>query len=69
LSENPENHSFYDKLKGYQNKLLQLGKSNRCVCLSRLYNKHNFDLSRLLENHSKNIDELIQQSFKRKTCL
>lgn len=61
-----ENEGFFDKLKIYQNKLLQLGKSNRCVCLSRIYNKHNFDLSRLLENNSKKIDELILQSFKRK---
>ncbi len=57
---------FCNKLKIYQNKLLQLGKSNRCVCLSRIYNKHNFDLARLLENNPKKIDELIEQSFKRK---
>ena len=63
---NDENDGFYDKLKAYQNKLLQLTKSNRCVCLSRIYNKHSFDLSRLVENHPKKIDELIQQSFKRK---
>ena len=66
MSESNKNDSFTNKLKGYQNKLLQLGKANRCVCLSRLYNKHNFDLARLLESHSKEIDELIQQSFKRK---
>ena len=66
MSENNKNDSFANKLKGYQNKLLRLSKANRCVCLSRLYNKHNFDLARLLENHSKKIDELIQQSFKRK---
>ncbi len=58
--------NFCNKLKIYQNKLLQLGDSNRCVCLRRIYNKHNFDLARLLENNSKKIDELIEQSFKRK---
>ncbi len=57
---------LYAKLNDYKDKLLRLGKSNRCICLSRIYNKHNFDLSRLLENHSKNIDDLIEQSFKRK---
>ena len=66
MSNNSQNDSFTDKLKIYQNKLLQLGKSNRCVCLSRIYNKHNFDLARLLENHPKKIDDLIEQSFKRK---
>jgi hypothetical protein len=63
---NDENDGFYDKLKIYQNKLLQLGKSNRCVCLSRIYNKHNFDLARLLEKHPKKINDLIEQSFKQK---
>ena len=63
---NNENNALHDKLTIYQNKLLQLGKSNRCVCLSRIYNKHNFDLARLLENHPKKIDDLIEQSFKRK---
>lgn len=57
---------FDEKLKNYQNKLLQLGKSNRCICLSRIYNKHNFDLSRILENHPKKIDELVEQAFKQK---
>lgn len=61
-----ENTTFYDKLKTYQNKLLQLGKSNRCVCLSRIYNKHNFDLSRIIKNHPKKINDLIEQSFKQK---
>jgi len=66
MSDNENSEAFYDKLKIYQNKLLQLGKSNRCVCLSRLYNKHNFDLSRIIENNPKKIPELIEQSFKRK---
>jgi very-short-patch-repair endonuclease len=66
LSNNIENQSLFNKLKTYQNKLLQIRKGNRCVCLSRIYNKHTFDLSRLLERHSKKIDELILQSFKRK---
>ena len=63
---NDTGDKFHDKLKLYQNKLLQLGKSNRCVCLGRIYNKHNFDLARLLENHQKSIDDLIEQSFKQK---
>lgn len=58
--------SFDEKLKNYQSKLLELRKSNRCVCLSRIYNKHNFDLSRILENHPKKIDELVEQAFKQK---
>lgn len=69
MSNNSESKSFFDKLKTYQNKLLQIRKGNRCVCLSRIYNKHNFDLSRLLENHPKKLDELIQQSFKRKKAI
>ena len=63
---NDENNAFYDKLKIYQSKLLELRKSNRCVCLNKIYNKHNFDLSRIIENTPKKIPELIEQSFKRK---
>ena len=57
---------LYNKLQGYQNKLLQLTASNRCICIRKLYSKHSFDLSRLLEGNSKQIDELVRQSFKRK---
>ncbi len=60
------NRSFIDKLDIYQNKLLQLNKSNRCICLGRIYNKHSFDLSRLLDSHPEKIDALVQQSFKHK---
>lgn len=69
MPDNSDSNSLYDKLKTYQNKLLQIRKGNRCVCLSRIYNKHNFDLSRLLESHPKKIDDLIQQSFKRKKAI
>jgi superfamily I DNA and/or RNA helicase/very-short-patch-repair endonuclease len=45
---------------------LQIRRGNRCVCLSRIYNKHNFDLSRLNDEHSEKIDQIVEQSFKRK---
>ena len=64
--EAEQNNSFEDKLKTYQTKLLELRKSNRCVCLSRIYNKHSFDLSRILENYPNKIDDLVEQAFKQK---
>ena len=64
MSDN--NSRFLEKLDIYRDKLLELGKSNRSICLGRLYNKHNFDLARLLEKHPKTIKDLVDQSFKRK---
>ena len=55
-----------ERLEAYQRKLLQLGRRNRCVCLARIYKKHSFDLYHLLESHSKRIDVLIAESFRRK---
>ena len=57
------------KLKNYQDKLLQITTANRCICVKKIYNRHNFDLSRLLENHSEKINLLAEQSIKRKKSI
>lgn len=57
---------FTEKLEKYKSKLLGLQKSNRCICLSKLYKNSSFDLSRLAEDHPKEISQIVEQSLKRK---
>lgn len=48
MTPNPINsNALARKLKAYQNKLLQISRKNRCVCLAKIFHKHNFDLARL----------------------
>lgn len=40
-------NTLAEKLKAYQDKLLKISRKNRCVCLAKIFRKHNFDLVRL----------------------
>lgn len=57
--------SLTAKLERYQKKLLQLQKSNRCICLGKIYKKHAFDISKIPHTHYKRIDDMTKMSFRR----
>ena len=48
------------KLKVYQKRLLGISRRSRCVCLAKIYNKHNFDLTRLDMVNDGISDKIIQ---------
>ena len=58
-----------EKLKGYQNRLLQIHRSNRCICLGKIYHKHNFDLTRLDMEHQGMSDKVIKGTLGNKATL
>ena len=55
------------KLKAYQNKLLNISRNNRCVCLKKIYRKHNFDLAKLDTMHEGTSDRVVKSILGRKS--
>lgn len=55
------------KLKDYQDKLLNISRNNRCVCLKKIYRKHNFDLAKLDAMHGGTSDRVVKSILGRKS--
>ena len=61
--------ALFDRLDSYQNKLLQIDRRNRCVCLAKIYHKHNLDLSRLDEIGVSQSDSVVKQALGPRKCV
>lgn len=68
---NPTAQELIKKFKNLQSKLFAIDRRNRCVFLSRIYNKHNFDLFSFEEIFAEGLEKLILNALKKKkeTCI